>query len=65
MSSQSCVGELILVELIRENWQADQLTTTEAQICGSELARHKICVICKWLGFMKGLILCSKIVESA
>ena len=31
--------------------------TNLTQIQGSELAQHKIYIICKWLGFMKGLVL--------
>lgn len=33
------------------------LTTTQAQIQGSELAHQKIYIICEWLGHVKGPIL--------
>ena len=45
--SQSSAGELGLVVPIKESWWAVQLSTTQAQIQGSDLVHPKICIICE------------------
>ena len=42
---------------MREIWHTDQLRYHPGQIQGSDLAHPKICIICEWLGCMKGPVL--------